>query len=102
MGDMITKPDANPILYGALNFLILGGVGYFIMGQSGKGTMAIVYVLVCQILLGWIGIGVLLSFGLQVAFAYDAYLLGQKLQAGESIGQKENALAFLNNLPGFK
>ena len=35
-------------------------------------------------------------------FAYDAYLLGQKLASGESIGEKENGLEFLNNLPGFK
>jgi hypothetical protein len=35
-------------------------------------------------------------------FMYDAYLLGQKLQNGEAIGEKENGLDFLSNLPGFK
>ena len=43
------------------------------------------------------GIGSLLPF----VFAYDAYLLGQKLASGESIGPKENGLSFLDNLPGF-
>jgi hypothetical protein len=28
--------------------------------------------------------------------AYDAYLLGQKLQSGQSIGENENGLEFLN------
>ena len=33
MGEMITKPDANPILLAALNLIALGGLGYFLMGQ---------------------------------------------------------------------
>ena len=28
--------------------------------------------------------------------AYDAYLLGQKLQSGQAIGENENGLSFLN------
>jgi len=94
MGEMITKPDANPILLAILNCFICGlPLGYFMMGQSGKGIAGIVYVLI----LSFFGIGIFLA----VVFAYDAYLLGQKLAAGESIGEKENGLAFLDNLPGF-
>jgi hypothetical protein len=34
MGEMITKPDANPILLAILNVAICGiPVGYFMMGQ---------------------------------------------------------------------
>jgi hypothetical protein len=29
-------------------------------------------------------------------FVYDAYVLGQKLQSGQSIGENENGLEFLN------
>ena len=95
MGEMITKPDANPIVLAVLNVLICGlPLGYFMMGQSGKGIAAIIYI----ILLSWTGFGMLLAF----VFAYDAYLLGQKLASGESIGDKENGLDFLSNLPGFK
>jgi len=97
MGEMITKPDANPIVLAAANLLCLGGVGYYLAGQQGKAIAAIIYTLVAWAItfgtLGWI---------LAVVFAYDAYLLGQKLASGESIGEKENGLEFLNNLPGFK
>jgi hypothetical protein len=97
MGEMITKPDANPILFAALNFLLLGCVGYFLMGQKGKAIASLVYLLV---------ISVITCGGLaivwQIITAVDAYQLGQKLQAGESIGEKENGLGFLNSLPGFK
>lgn len=103
MGEMITKPDANPILFAVANFFVLGALGYFLMGQKGKAIAAIVYVLICHWVLVWLfGIGTLLGIALQIAFAYDAYQLGQKLQAGESIGEKESALGFLGSLPGFK
>ena len=96
MGEMITKPDANPILLAVLNCFICGiPVGYFMMGQSGKGVAGFIYVFVLNFLGG---LGVLLA----LALAYDAYLLGQKLAAGESIGEKENGLEFLGMLPGFK
>jgi len=94
MGEMITKPDANPIVLAVLNvFICFLPIGYFMMGQSGKAIAAIAYVF----LLSFVGLGWLLSF----IFAYDAFLLGQKLAAGESIGEKENGLSFLDNLPGF-
>ena len=88
MSEMISKPDTNPIVPAILNLFLLGGVGYLIMGQQKKGIMMIVATLV----LSCVGIGFLVPW----IAAYDAYLLGQKLQSGESIGQNENGLSFLD------
>jgi hypothetical protein len=66
------------------------------MGQQGKAIAALIYTVVlsgCTMGVGWFIVFV---------FMYDAYLLGQKLQNGEAIGEKENGLDFLSNLPGFK
>jgi hypothetical protein len=97
MGEMITKPDANPIILAVANACCLGAAGYFLAGQQSKAIFAAIYTLVLWTvtfgMLGWI---------FQLLFAYDAYLLGQKLASGESIGEKENGLDFLGNLPGFK
>lgn len=88
MGEMIQKPDTNPIVVAILNLWLLGGVGYFMMGQKKKGIMSIV----ATLLLSCFGIGFLIPF----ITAYDAYLLGQKLQSGQAIGENENGLDFLN------
>jgi hypothetical protein len=98
MGEMIQKPDANPILLGALNFLILGGLGYFLMGQKKKAITSWIAVVLLYTV-GWLCIiGPFIGFVLILATSYDAYLLGQKLQAGESIGENENAIEFLNKI----
>jgi preprotein translocase subunit Sss1 len=88
MGEMIQKPDTNPVVVALLNFFLLGGVGYILMGQQKKGIMSIVATLV----LSCLGIG----FIIPIITAYDAYLVGQKLQSGESVGMNENGLDFLN------
>lgn len=90
MGEMITKPDANPILFAALNWIGLGGLGYFLMGQKKKAIITWIITIVggtitCGIGYLWVWVA-----------AYDAFLLGQKLQRGESIGENENGLPFLN------
>jgi len=90
MGEMITKPDANPILFAILNFF-WGCVGYFLMGQKKKAIISLVISFVGMWLFGLGFIWVLIT-------VYDAYLLGQKLQRGESIGVNENGLPFLNAL----
>ena len=79
MGEMIQKPDTNPILIGALNFLLCGGVGYFLMGQKKKAIIS----LVISVLTTWCGVG----FIWILIATYDAFVLGQKLQRGESIGE---------------
>lgn len=96
MGEMITKPDANPIIFAACNLFLFGAVGYFLMGQQKKAMITAGIWFASWICLGWLGIGALIAFAVTLATAYDAYLLGQKLQAGESIGMNENGLEFLN------
>jgi hypothetical protein len=94
MSDMITKPDANPILLAVLDLVICYlPIGHFMIGQSKK---AIIF-LVATWLLSFVGVGFFVPF----IAAYDAYLLGQKLARGESIGVNENGLSFLNSIPGF-
>lgn len=96
MGEMIQKPDANPILLAVLNAFVAGGLGYFLMGQKAKAIRAWIIWVVCVVVspfcFGLSGLG---AMALALATAYDAYLLGQKLQAGESIGENEVALDFL-------
>ena len=89
MGE-ISKPDTNPIVPAILNLFFLGGAGYLMMGQQKKGIMCIVATLI----LSCVGIGFLVPW----IAAYDAYLLGQKLQSGQSIGEMENGLDFLNSI----
>ncbi len=88
MGE-ISKPDTNPVIPAVLNFFLAGGVGYLMMGQQKKGIISIlatVFLSMC------FGIGMIIP----LITAYDAYLLGQKLQSGQSIGENENGLEFLN------
>lgn len=93
MGDMITKPDANPILYAVLNLIICGlPIGTFMLGQSNKAIILIVY----WVVLNFFGLGFIIG----ILAAVDAYKLGEKLKSGESIGQKENAFELFNSLPG--
>ena len=91
MGEMITKPDANPIVIAICNWFIGGALGYFLLGQKKKAIISVViYVVLFSCTLG---IGLLPWL---LITAYDGYLLAQKLQAGESIGINENGLDFLN------
>lgn len=100
MGEMITKPDANPIVFAVCNLFGFGGLGYFLMGQKSKAIACVVGWWVCAMCT--FGMGSPISGIIGLIAAYDGYLLGQKLQNGESIGEKENALEFLGMLPGFK
>jgi hypothetical protein len=82
-GDLVypTQPPKDPILVLVLNLLLLGGVGYIIMGQKTKGIVAIIaWVLglaTCGVVSGLVGI-----FG-----AIDGYLQAQQLQQGHPVGQ---------------
>ncbi|MFT5583174.1 MAG: hypothetical protein ACI9VR_000752 [Cognaticolwellia sp.] len=88
MGE-ISKPDTNPIIPAVLNAWF-GGVGYLMIGQKKKGIIGIV----ATMLLYGCGLGFIPA----LIFAYDVYLLGQKLQSGQSIGENENGLDFLNSI----
>jgi hypothetical protein len=90
MGQMITKPDTNPIIIAVLNLFFFGAAGYFLMGQQKKAIIAAVI---------WLVVGTLTcGFGYLTAwlFAYDGYLVAQKLQSGQAVGENENGLDFLN------
>lgn len=91
MGQMITKPDANPILFAVCNLFVFGALGYFLLGQQKKAIIAAVITFVTSLItcgtLWWIPMFI---------FAFDAYKLGEKLQSGQSIGMNENGLDFLN------
>lgn len=93
MGEMITKPDANPIVFALCNGFF-GALGYFLMGQKKKamisGIIGLAVVIPC--------LNVFVGLPWLVICMVDAYKLGQKLQAGESIGENENAIAFLDNI----
>lgn len=93
MGQMIKKPDTNPLVSLLLNVLICAGVGYLYMGQQRKGIIALVIYFVG----GLLSCGVLLLIW-PIVTGYDAYLLSQRLQGGQQIGENENALPFLNNI----
>ncbi len=97
MGQMITKPDANPIVLAAANFFVLGAAGYFLAGQKKKAMIAAaVLVGMWCLSLCTLGLASPLVAIANCVFAYDAYLLGQKLQSGQSVGENENGLEFLN------
>lgn len=98
MGEMITKPDANPIVFALCNWF-MGALGYYLMGQTKKAMISAV-VFIVLIVLSSCTMG-LASIALPIwllVTCYDAYLLGQKLASGESIGMNENGLGFLGAL----
>lgn len=82
-GDTIypAQPPKDPILVLVLNLLLLGGVGYIILGQKTKGIVAIV----ATVILGVVTCGI--GFGITILFAIDGYLQAQQLQQGHPIGQ---------------
>jgi len=75
------QPPKDPILVLVLNLLVLGGVGYIIIGQKTKGIVAIVLWILGLATCG-IGSGIVALIG-----AIDGYLQAQQLQAGHPVGQ---------------
>lgn len=82
-GDLIypSQPPKDPILVLVLNLLLLGGVGYIILGQKTKGIVAMVAWVVLTIVT--CGIGSVIA----VVTAIDGYMQAQQLQQGHPIGQ---------------
>ena len=76
-----SDPPKNAILAAILSLLLLGGVGQIYLGQMKKGIILIVATLI----LSCIGIGVLIP----IVGAIDAYMMADKLQKGESIGDMQ-------------
>ena len=75
------QPPKDPILVMVLNLLVVGGVGYIIIGQKTKGIVAIVLWCLGLFTCG-IGSGIV-----AVAAAVDGYLQAQQLQAGHPVGE---------------
>lgn len=82
-GDLVypTQPPQNPVLVLILNLLVLGGVGYIIMGQKTKGIVAIVVWVAGLFLCG------IPSMIVCVGGAIDGYMQAMQLQAGHPVGQ---------------
>jgi TM2 domain-containing membrane protein YozV len=76
-----STPPKNPIIAAVLSLLLLGGVGQMYIGQMKKGIILIV----ATVVLSCIGIGVIIPF----LGAVDAYMLADKLQKGEAIGDMQ-------------
>ena len=77
-----SQPPKDPVLVCVLNLLVLGGVGYIIMGQKMKGIVAIVAWLI--LLIPTCGT---LSGVVAVAAAVDGYLQAEQLKQGKTLGQ---------------
>ncbi|MEO8215884.1 MAG: hypothetical protein ABI718_02265 [Acidobacteriota bacterium] len=76
-----TTPPKDPILVMVLNLLLLGCVGYFIIGQKQKGIVALVVWI-----LGLFSCGIVSGL-LAVATAIDGYMQAQQLQAGYPVAE---------------
>lgn len=77
-----TQPPKEPVLVLVLNLLLLGAVGYFIIGQWQKGVVALVASLVIGIPTCGLGIGAVC-----IAGAIDGFMQAQCLQQGYPIAQ---------------
>ena len=92
MAEQIQNSEVNPIVTLLLQWIGLGGLGYFLMGQKKKAIGAWVYVILLYIIF-YIG---LIFWILAIV---DGFLVAKKLQAGESIEDDHCELAFLSKLP---
>ncbi|HEX9925245.1 MAG TPA: hypothetical protein VGD99_21490 [Anaerolineae bacterium] len=77
-----SDPPKNPIVAAILSLLLLGGVGQLYLGQTKKGIIIIVatVLLYCAF-----GLGIILN----IVGAIDAYMMADKLQKGETIGDMQ-------------
>jgi TM2 domain-containing membrane protein YozV len=76
-----SDPPKNPIIAAVLSLILLGGVGQIYLGQTKKGIIIIVVTL----LLSCVGIG----FIIWIVGIIDAYIMADKLQKGEAIGDMQ-------------
>lgn len=78
-----STPPKNPIIAALLSFFLFGGVGQLYLGQQKKGIILIVVWF-----LGWCSFGAITTVA-AILGAIDAFILADKLQKGESIGDMQ-------------
>ncbi len=89
--DELDFPDVNPTLPALLNLLLAGCAGYFYLGQRTKGVVfGVAWVVTFCTGVGPVVVG--------LVAAYDAWLLGLKLQSGQSVGRTESGLEALDHV----
>ncbi|MBN1217420.1 MAG: hypothetical protein JXM69_00710 [Anaerolineae bacterium] len=76
-----SDPPKNAIVALLLSLILFGGVGQMYLGQMKKGIILIVATLI----LSCIGIGLLIP----ILGAIDAYMMADKLQKGQAIGDMQ-------------
>ena len=76
-----SDPPKNAIIAALLSLILFGGVGQMYLGQVKKGVI----IIVATILLSCVGIG----FIIPILGAIDAYMMADKMQKGESIGDMQ-------------
>ena len=78
-----SNPPKDPIIILILNLLVLGGVGYIVMGQKTKGIVAIIawFVLLAPPSCGT------LSGLIALVAAIDGFLQATQLKEGKPVGQ---------------
>jgi hypothetical protein len=76
------QPPKDPVLIAVLNFVVVGCLGYFMIGQKMKGIVAVI---------AWV-LGLFFTCGtvsvlVSVVAAIDGYLQAQHLKAGLPVAQ---------------
>ena len=74
-------PPKNPVVITIISSLLFGGVGQVQLGQTKKGIIIIILTL----MLLPVGVGFIIWIGGII----DAYMMADKLQKGEAIGDMQ-------------
>lgn len=88
-GDMISKPDANPVLALVLTWFVFGLGHMIVNGQTNKWVWILVTSMVGSVLCCIPG------FVVSILSIIDAYKTAERLKSGETIGQNEYSLPLL-------